>query len=80
MCFVCVEACFLGSPPRARGIGLLRILIPDFCWITPACAGNSFRLRKNRRPLGITPACAGNSATLTFDNDADRDHPRVRGE
>ena len=67
--------------PRLRGEQ--NCCFPHICPFTgspPLARGTVLPKRTGAYASLITPACAGNSYQKEFDQDAKRDHPRLRGE
>ena len=70
----------LGSPPRARGAGAVGVDRVQHGRITPRARGAADRPLSFCSFVRITPACAGSRSSRRPGYQAQRDHPRVRGE
>ncbi len=69
-----------GSPPRARGTEGSRVSLPNAPGITPACAGNSRRLRRWSRGRRDHPRVRGEQGGAAGDvREGDGSPPRARG-
>ena len=72
---------FVRDHPRMRGEHMLVArLDEEVSESSPHARGAHSRLESPSREAGIIPACAGSTITVGLAYNADRDHPRMRGE
>ncbi len=77
---VVVEVVAVGSPPRARGTGAVRVPRAGWPGITPACAGNRSSARGRHRPTRDHPRVRGEQAmTVCSVPRCPGSPPRARG-
>ena len=70
-----------GSPPRVRGKALFSLHLLLHLWITPACAGKSWRHSTIDTPDMDHPrVCGEKNAARIFQNTVGGSPPRVRGK